>query len=108
LKSPRIVQEASNEATIMTLVSQGMGVGFVIETAQWRCPDDVAILQVSDLKLALPLALVWRTDNFSPLLSSFVENVQNLWNAKSTPRASATLMRRSVLGLRRFEYSGSR
>jgi hypothetical protein len=26
LKSPRIVQEASNEATILTLVAQGMGV----------------------------------------------------------------------------------
>ena len=33
LKSPRIVQEASNEATILTLVAQGMGVGFVVETA---------------------------------------------------------------------------
>ena len=44
LKSPRIVQEASNEATILTLVAQGMGVGFVVETARWRCPDGVAIL----------------------------------------------------------------
>ena len=31
LKSPRIVQEASNEATILTLVAQGMGVGFVLK-----------------------------------------------------------------------------
>jgi DNA-binding transcriptional LysR family regulator len=31
LKSPRIVQEASNEATILTLVAQGMGVGFVVD-----------------------------------------------------------------------------
>ena len=68
LKSPRIVQEASNEATILTLVAQGMGVGFVGVTARWRCPDGVAILKVSDLKLSLPLALVWRKDNLSPLL----------------------------------------
>ena len=60
LKSPRIVQEASNEATILTLVAQGMGVGFVVETARWRCPDGVKILKVADLKLSLPLALVWR------------------------------------------------
>ena len=43
LNSPRIVQEASNEATIMTLVAQGIGVGFVIETARWRCPDVVVM-----------------------------------------------------------------
>ena len=78
LKSPRIVQEASNEATILTLVAQGMGVGFVVETARWRCPDGVAILKVADLKLSLPLALVWRKDNLSPLLSRFVTDVGSL------------------------------
>jgi DNA-binding transcriptional LysR family regulator len=76
LTSPRIVQEAANEATIMTLVSQGMGVGFVIETARWRCPDNVAIVQVTDLKVPMALALVWRKDNLSPLLSSFVGAVR--------------------------------
>ena len=78
LKSPRIVQEASNEATILTLVAQRMGVGFVVETARWRCPDGVAILKVADLKLSLPLALVWRKDNLSPLLSRFVTDVGSL------------------------------
>ena len=74
----RIVQEASNEATILTLVAHGMGVGFVVETARWRCPDGVAILKVADLRLSLPLALVWRKDNLSPLLSRFVAGVGSL------------------------------
>jgi DNA-binding transcriptional LysR family regulator len=78
LKSPHIVQEALNEATILTLVAQGMGVGFVVETARWRCPDGVAIQKVVDLKLSLPLALVWRKDNLSPLLSRFVADVASL------------------------------
>ena len=78
LKSPRIVQEALNEATILTLVAQGIGVGFVIEPARWRCPDGVAILKVADLKLSLPLALVWRKDNLSPLLAKFVTDVGSL------------------------------
>jgi DNA-binding transcriptional LysR family regulator len=86
LKSPRIVQEASNEATILTLVAQGMGVGFVVETARWRCPDGVAILRVSDLKLSLPLALVWRKDNLSPLLSRFVTEVGSLVKRSTTTR----------------------
>ena len=86
LKSPRIVQEASNEATILTLVAQGMGVGFVLETARWRCPDGVVILKVADLKLPLPLALVWRRDNLSPLLSRFVTDVGSLVKARPTAR----------------------
>ena len=85
-KSPRIVQEASNEATILTLVAQGMGVGFVVETARWRCPDGVAILRVTDLKLSLPLALVWRKDNLSPLLSRFVTDVRSLVKRRPTTR----------------------
>jgi hypothetical protein len=44
------VQLQTNEATILTLVAQGMGVGFVVETARWRCPEGVAILKVGTQK----------------------------------------------------------
>jgi DNA-binding transcriptional LysR family regulator len=67
LISPRVVQEARNEATILSLVSHGMGLGFTNETARWRCPDGVVILSISELKMPLPLALVWRKDNLSPV-----------------------------------------
>src|ERR1700740_3009364 len=62
LKSPRIVQEGNNEATIPSLVSIGLGVGWVLGTARWRSLATVAILPVVDLKVALRLALVWRKD----------------------------------------------
>lgn len=78
LKSPRVVQEARNEATILSLVSHGMGVGFTNETARWRCPEGVVILSVADLKMPLPLALVWRKDNLSPLLAQFTAEVRSL------------------------------
>ena len=78
LKSPRIVQEALNEATILSLVSHGMGVGWVNETARWRCPARVAIMTVHDLNMPLPLALVWRRDNTSPLLARFLADVRCL------------------------------
>ena len=79
LKSPHIVQEAVNEATILSLVSHGMGVGFVNGTARWRCPKSVIILPISDLEMPLPLALVWRKDNgSSPLLAKFVQDVRGL------------------------------
>jgi len=78
LKSPRIVQEGVNEATILSLVSTGLGVGWVLGTARWRCPETVAVLPVVDLNLPLTLALAWRRDNASPLLAHFIADVQRL------------------------------
>jgi DNA-binding transcriptional LysR family regulator len=83
LKSPRIVQEGPNEATILSLVSTGLGVGWVLGTARWRCPESVVLLPVTDLKLPLPLALVWRKDNTSPLLAKFVADVRSLPEVKA-------------------------
>jgi DNA-binding transcriptional LysR family regulator len=76
LKSPRIVQDGLNEATILSLVATGLGVGWVLGTARWRRPKSVVITSVVDLNVPLLLALVWRKDNKSPLLASFVAEVQ--------------------------------
>ncbi|HEY1861531.1 MAG TPA: LysR family transcriptional regulator, partial [Gemmataceae bacterium] len=78
LKSPRIVQEGLNEATILSLVSTGLGVGWVLGTARWRCPETVIILSVVDLDMPLTLALAWRRDNTSALLANFIAEVQRL------------------------------
>jgi DNA-binding transcriptional LysR family regulator len=78
LKSPRIVQEGSNEATILSLVSSGLGVGWVLGTARWRCPETVVVLPVADLNVPLSLALAWRRDNTSSLLANFVDDVRRL------------------------------
>jgi DNA-binding transcriptional LysR family regulator len=76
LKSPRIVQEGLNEATILSLVATGLGVGWVLESARWRCPETVAILPVIDLEMPLPLVLTWRRDNTSPLLAKFISDIR--------------------------------
>ena len=78
LKSPRIVQEGNNEATILSLVSTGLGVGWVVGSARWRSPDTVVILPVVDLNMPLQLALSWRRDNTSSLLAHFIGEVQRL------------------------------
>jgi len=78
LKNPRIVQEAANEATILSLVSCRMGVAFVSSATHWRCPESVVLLPVTDLAFPLPFALVWRKDNVSPLLAKFVAGVRLL------------------------------
>jgi DNA-binding transcriptional LysR family regulator len=78
LKSPHIVQEAVNEATILSLVSCRMGVAFVSSATQWRCPQGVVFLPITDLNLPLLFALVWRKDNTSPLVARFVADVRGL------------------------------
>jgi DNA-binding transcriptional LysR family regulator len=86
LKSPRIVQEGLNEATILSLVSTGLGVGWVLGSARWRCPETVAILPVVDLNMPLTLALAWRRDNTSPLLANFIGEVQRLPQVRAVNR----------------------
>src|SRR6267143_6227287 len=83
LKSPRIIQEGLNEATILSLVSSGLGVGWVLGTARWRCPETVVVLPVVDLKMPLTLALAWRRDNTSPLLANFIGDVRRLPNVRA-------------------------
>jgi len=86
LKSPHIVQEGVNEATILSLVTAGMGVGWVLGSARWRCPDTVAIMPVVDLKVSLSLELAWRRDNTSPLLANFIGDVQRLRDVRAVTK----------------------
>jgi DNA-binding transcriptional LysR family regulator len=76
LNSPHIVQEGKDEATILSLVATGLGVGWVLETARLRRPKSVVILSVVDLDVPQPLSLGWRKDNQSPLLAKFVADVR--------------------------------
>jgi DNA-binding transcriptional LysR family regulator len=86
LKSARIVQEGLDEATILSLVATGLGVGWVLGTARWRRPENVAITPVVDLNLPQPLALAWRKDNKSPLLAGFVVDVRRFSDVRAINR----------------------
>ncbi len=78
LKSPRIVQEADDHATILSLVACRLGVALVSDSARWQCPRDIALLPVVDLNLKVSFSLIWRKDNKSPLLQKFVAQVKAL------------------------------
>jgi len=91
LKTPHIVQEAVDQATMLSLVSCRLGVAFVSDATRWRCPTGVVLLPIIDLKLPLPFSLIWRKDNGSPVLAKFVADVQLLPEVRSlkTPKAVA-------------------
>jgi DNA-binding transcriptional LysR family regulator len=78
LKAPRIVQEAVDQATLLSLVACGLGVAFVSDATRWRCPKGVALRPVVDMHLPIAFSLVWRKDNASPLLARFVADVRQL------------------------------
>jgi DNA-binding transcriptional LysR family regulator len=73
LKSLRIVQEADDHATILSLVACRLGIALVSDSAKWQCPRGVALLPVLDLRVSVPFSVVWRKDNRSPLLQRFLE-----------------------------------
>jgi DNA-binding transcriptional LysR family regulator len=82
LKNLRIVQEALDHATILSLVSCGMGVAFVSDTTRWLCPSDVSLLPVTDINFPATVALVWQRDNYSILLQDFVADLRLLPEVK--------------------------
>src|ERR1700689_1791473 len=86
LKSPHIVQEGKDEATILSLVATGLGVGWVLGAARWRRPKSVVLLAVVDMDLRQELWLAWRKGNGSPLLSRFVADLQHHAEAAASDR----------------------
>ena len=70
--------QANGSSTLGSMTPDGRFVAFVSSATRWRCPESVALLPVTDLKLPLPFALVWRKDNASALLAKFVADVRSL------------------------------
>ncbi|SRR5579862_795177 len=75
LKSPRIVQEVPDHATMLSLVSCRLGTAFVSGATRWQRPDGVVLRPVADLDFPLAFYLVWKKDNTSPLLQKFISQV---------------------------------
>ncbi|HXB54245.1 MAG TPA: LysR family transcriptional regulator [Vicinamibacteria bacterium] len=88
LKAPRIVQEAVDQATLLSLVACGLGVAFVSDATRWRCPKDVALRPVVDMHLPIAFSLVWRKDSASPLLARFVAEVRQLPEVRALERSA--------------------
>jgi DNA-binding transcriptional LysR family regulator len=87
LKAPRIVQEAADQATLLSLVACRLGVAFVSDATRWRCPKDVALRPVVDMHLPISFSLIWRKDNASPLLARFVAQVRQLPEVRALARS---------------------
>jgi len=70
-----VVQEATTESSMLSLVSADMGVTFITETAQRRKPDNVELRKVKDLTATITLMAMWRREDKNPALREFLSVV---------------------------------
>ena len=75
--SPHVVQEADDAEALLSLVSVGLGIGFVHPTQ--RTPmRDLVYKNISDLSLIWPLFMAWRRGEPPPALAAFIELVRGI------------------------------
>lgn len=74
--TPKVTQEGADNRALLSLVAAGLGCTILPAAAQVNAPDSVVFMPVADLDFQLPLELVWRTDNHSPVLRRFVRDAQ--------------------------------
>lgn len=75
---PNVVQEVSNIATQINLISVGMGVGLVVTSPNLRYGDDIRVIPLRGVPVVSEFRLVWRPGDAEPIQMNFVEIVQNL------------------------------
>ena len=74
--TPDIVVEVAAVDVAYSLVAAGMGVALVITSHPGREPTDVALRRIVDFDLPMPLSMIWRRNNPSPVLANFVQMVE--------------------------------
>jgi DNA-binding transcriptional LysR family regulator len=73
--TPDITVEVTAVDVAYSLVAAGMGVAMVITAHPGREPTDVALRRVEDFDVPMPLSMIWRRYNPSPVLANFVQVV---------------------------------
>ncbi len=70
-----VVQEGTNESTLLSLVSAEIGATFITETARSRKPEDVVLIPVADLNASIRVKAIW-IDDTNPVLNQFIETIR--------------------------------
>jgi DNA-binding transcriptional LysR family regulator len=76
--SPRITQEGTSHNTVLGLVAAGLGCRVIpASAAQQRLPRGVRLLHVPDFDVRMPINLVWRRDQYTPVIQRFADLLCN-------------------------------
>ncbi len=76
--SLRIVHETASEATMLQLISVGLGLGFVPASARELHKEGVVTRPVEGLSDPVKFAVVWNNEDQSALLARFVSTLREL------------------------------
>ncbi|MDR7079294.1 DNA-binding transcriptional LysR family regulator [Neobacillus niacini] len=78
--SPNVIQEAEGIFTILTLISTGMGISLVTTLALEYGNTGVVFRPVLDDTATMDLSMVWRKNEESPLVDTFLGVYDELFN----------------------------
>jgi DNA-binding transcriptional LysR family regulator len=70
---PRIVQEVSTGALVVSLVAVGMGLGMMPSAIRWRLPQGIVLKPIRDLSVPYRIEVAWRRTHRPPVLARFAE-----------------------------------
>jgi DNA-binding transcriptional LysR family regulator len=73
-----VVQEASHDATIVSLVAGGMGLTFAVGAWRHVKPASIVLRRLPDLHIPLRVSAIWRTDRDRPSVQSFLGVVADM------------------------------
>ena len=70
-----VVQEGTTETIILSLVEAGIGITFMTESAKYRHSQNVAFIDVSDLRASIVLKAMWKANDKSPALRELLKTL---------------------------------
>jgi DNA-binding transcriptional LysR family regulator len=97
--SPRIVQEAPDTHTILSLVGAEVGIGFVPASAAHIKLPGVVLVPVPEIP-PIPLALAWRESDANPALQALIDLLPEV-SADSSHQEPAVATRTTATDLER-------
>jgi DNA-binding transcriptional LysR family regulator len=76
--SPQISVEVTAVDIAYGLVAAGMGLAIVTAARPDRAPIDIAIKELTDFDLPLPISMIWSREGEAPLIAKFVATVEEM------------------------------
>jgi DNA-binding transcriptional LysR family regulator len=76
--SPHIVQKASSEQAVLSLVTAGAGITIVVRSMHTIRADEVTYQCLIDPVYEGTFGTVWRLDNPSPLVKPFIQTAHEI------------------------------
>ncbi len=80
--SPDVVQEAGEMPTIVSLVAAGLGVSLVPASMERLRTDGVVYIPLQGRGVRITIALAWRREHPSPLVSNLIRVARETWPSR--------------------------